>query len=258
MKAGLEIEKLSVGYKRRPLIADFSAKLKEGTTTALIGRNGAGKTTLIKTLTRQLNPLKGQIWLDRRELSSYSRNELSKLMAVVTTEQNMAGGLRLKEFVEMGRIPFTGRFGRLSEEDREVVEQALKSVDLIHKQESFVSELSDGERQKGMLARALVQQTPLIIMDEPFSFLDIATRLEMNVLIRKLAHENNKTILYSTHEVGEALRMADEIWILTKNNMVAGPPQKLIDKGHIDQLLADTQVVFDRKTHEFRIEEKGN
>lgn len=253
MSVILKTRNLSIGYKKIKIAEDLSLELRRGEVTALIGRNGAGKTTLIKTLTGNLSPFGGEIFLEGRKLGEYKRTELAKAMAIVNTDPNMAGGLRLKELVGLGRIPYTGRMGVESKADKDIIEKVLETTGIAHKKESFVSELSDGERQKGMIARALAQQTPIIIMDEPFSFLDVASRLEMLDLLNNLAKEDDKAILLSTHEVAEALKMSDQIWLFLREEMITGRPEDLIERGDIDRLFEDTKVKFDRERGEFRI-----
>ena len=245
MNTILQTENLSIGYKKSPLVSGLNLQLKRGEITALIGRNGAGKSTLLRTLTGNLKKLGGRIEIDGRPLEDYARKELAGLLAVVNTDPNMAGGLMLKELVGLGRSPYSGIMGRLTAEDRRIIVEAMDDAGISHKKESFVSELSDGERQKGMIARGLAQQTPLIIMDEPFSFLDVAARLETLALLRGLAREREKAILYSTHDVSEALRMADRIWLFTRDKVIQGEPSTLIENGDIELLFPDSEIKFD-------------
>lgn len=238
----LSASDLSIGYPSRKrgagarvLAAGLSASLPPGV-TALIGRNGTGKSTLLRTLTGSLRPLAGEVLLQGRPLGSYSRRELSRLMAVVTTESHQAGGLTLRQLVSLGRIPFTGTLGRLSSTDRQEVDEAMEAVGIAHKAEEYVAHLSDGERQKGMIARALVQETPLIVMDEPFSFLDVGARLELLAMIVRLSEEKKKTILMSSHEVSEVLRMVSNIWLLADGGLQAGTPSELAASGALTRL----------------------
>lgn len=257
MEEVLRIENLSVGYKNTPLASGINLELGKGKVTALIGRNGAGKSTLLKTITRSLKPLGGTIWIRGKKLDSLSGKALSKLMAVVTTDPDMAGGLRIEELVALGRIPYTGRIGLLGREDKKRIEEAMENVGIIHKTGSFVGELSDGERQKAMIARGLAQDTPILLMDEPFSFLDVAARLEMMALVRRLAHDEDKAILFSTHEVAQALRMADSIWAFvgdgTDKTVVQGSPLEIIERGDVDRLFPGSSVNFNQASGEFTI-----
>lgn len=241
---------LAIGYKGQAIYSGINLTLKPGV-TAIIGRNGVGKSTLIWTLTGSLQPTAGIVRLGNKEIGEYSRKELAKSVAIVSTEQAMAGGLRLCELVALGRIPYTGRMGRLTVEDRRIVEDAMKRVGIAHKKDSFVAELSDGERQKGMIARGLVQSTPIIIMDEPFSFLDVASRLEIMALIQELALSGGKAILYSSHEVTEALKSSDRIWAFTSDGIEDGSPEQLIERGTMNHIFPNKNVKFDKDSREF-------
>lgn len=256
MNVILETENLSIGYKGVQIAENLNLNLREGEVTALIGRNGAGKSTLIKTLTGNLPPLKGSVTINKENITKINRKDLSRLISVVNTDPHMAGGLRLRELVELGRIPYTGRIGILSKDDNRIVEEALKATGVLHMKERYVSELSDGERQKGMIARGLAQETPLIIMDEPFSFLDVASRWEILELMKNLAIEKNKAILFSTHEVSEALRMSDRIWLFTVNGLLEGEPEKLISSGAVDLLFPQSRIKFDKKKGDFYLPDK--
>lgn len=253
-KPGIELKtfRLAIGYGGRPLASDLTLSLRQGL-TALIGRNGAGKSTLIKTLTGNLRPLGGEVSVDGRSVGSYSLKERARLMALVTTDSHMAGGLRLHELVALGRIPHTGTSGRLGAADRRIVEEAMERVGVIHKKDRFIAELSDGERQKGLIARALAQDTSIIIMDEPFSFLDVASRLEITSLITRLAMEGEKSVLFSTHEVTEAFQNAPYLWMMTPGGFSEGTPASLIESGAVDRLFDSPLVKFDRTTKTFRL-----
>lgn len=241
---------LSIGYKGRTIAEGLNLKLYSGL-TALIGRNGSGKSTLIKTLTGNLRPLEGEVRIKGERLSSLSRKELSKLIAVVTTDPNIAGGLRLRELVELGRIPYTGKMGLLGANDKAVVEKAMRRLDIWRIRESYVAEVSDGERQKAMIAKGLVQETPIMLLDEPLSYLDVAARLEILDLIQSLAEQSGKAILYSTHEVAEALRVASTVWMLAVDGFVEGTPLQLIGSGEIDRLFGKHNVKFDKTKGDF-------
>lgn len=256
MKGILETKDLAIGYKRKEIARGLNLTLRKGEVTSLIGKNGAGKTTLIKTLTGNLKPLGGEVLINGKGLEGYNRKELAKIMAVVNTDPHIAGGLRLKELAGLGRIPYTGRLGLQSKRDQEIVTKALEETGVIHKKDSFISELSDGERQKGMIARGLAQETPIIIMDEPFSFLDVASRLEMMALLKRLAKEKYKSILLSTHEITDALRMTDKVWLILEEGVIDGSPDNLIARGAIDKIFLNTQVRFDKERKEFRLLEE--
>lgn len=255
MMESIRIENLSIGYRKQSLISDINLELCRGEITAMIGRNGAGKSTLLKTITGILKPISGKIYIEGQPAETITKRERARLIAVVSTAMYNAGGLRLHELVSLGRSPYTGALGLLTKKDTEIVDDVIEVVGLRHKANSFVSELSDGERQKAMIARALAQEAPVLIMDEPFSFLDVATRLEMTSLISRLAKNGNKAILYSSHDVSLALKTVDNIWAFCRNgdkdDITSGTPQQIIETGVADRIFDTTEVKFDRETKEF-------
>ena len=184
---------------------DLSFDLWAGELTCLLGPNGAGKSTLLRTLSAFQLPLEGELWLEGRPLRDYSEREKSRKIGVVLTDKTQAGGLTVYELVSLGRQPHTGFWGRLNREDHKLVEEALTAVGISHKAANYVAELSDGERQKVMIAKALVQECPLILLDEPTAFLDVVSRIEIMTLLHTIAREQHKTILLSTHDIDQAL-----------------------------------------------------
>lgn len=250
----LQTQDLSIGYKFKSLVENISLSLEPGKVTALIGRNGAGKSTLIKTITNHIPPISGNVRIDNIDLRNYSRKQLAKKMAVVTTEQNSGGGLRLSEMVTLGRMPYTGSLGTVGALDKKIVDHSMRLVGIEQKKNSFIAELSDGERQKGMIARALAQETEILIMDEPFAFLDVAARLEMLDLIKRIAKEQNKAILFSTHEVTETLKHTDKVWLFVPGKILEGEPKELALKGEIDRIFPSDRIRFNRDTYEFTIQ----
>lgn len=253
----LTVQNLSIGYKGKAIAESINLHLEKGTVTALIGRNGIGKSTLIKTLSGNLKPVGGEVLIDGKRIVTLKEDEMAKIIAVVTTERQIGGALRLEEFVGLGRIPYLGRTGRLKEEDKKIIGEALETVGVGHKTTSYMADLSDGERQKGMIARGLVQDTPIILMDEPFTFLDVAARIEIFELIKRIAKEHNKAVLLSTHEVVQALRMADAIWVMADENAkksiktMEGLPHEIISNGILDNLFPDSNVTFDKEKVDF-------
>lgn len=248
----IKIENLTVGYKNRAVLSNLNATLYEGEVVCLLGANGVGKSTMLKTIVGELPLINGRVTLSGKPINQYSNKALASAVSLVTTEKVMAGGLTVKELVALGRHPHTGFFGRLSAEDRDVVEFAINSVGIYHKISSYISELSDGERQKVMIARALAQQTPIIILDEPFSFLDTAGRIEILGLLKKIAETENVGILMSSHDVSQAIRMADRLWILTASKQfVCGSPDELIKSGDISKLFNVGGIKFDFVQNDF-------
>ena len=165
---------------------------------------------------------------------------------VVLTDKTFAGGLSVYELVALGRQPHTGFFGRLPKEDKRIVEEAMENVGIAHKAKSYTAELSDGERQKVMIAKALVQECPLILLDEPTAFLDVVSRIEIMHLLHRLAVEQNKAILLSTHDIEQALVLADKLWLLTKGKgLQCGVTEDIILNHHMDELFTHKDIRFD-------------
>lgn len=247
----LSAKELHIGYKLKgkevkSVHSNLNLNLYKGEVTCLLGLNGAGKSTLLRTLTGFQPALGGTIELLGKEFSSFSQRELSLTVGVVLTEKTNAGGITVYELVSLGRHPHTGFFGELKEEDHRVVEESIKAVGIAHKALNYVSELSDGERQKVMIAKALAQQCPIIILDEPTAFLDVTSRIETMVLLQKLAHEQNKTILLSTHDLDLAIQMADSLWLQRKGSpLYCGAPEDLILGGKLSTFFNRNNITFD-------------
>ena len=181
-----------------------------------------------------------------KSLSDYSEKERSRTIGVVLTDKTFAGGLSVYELVTLGRQPHTGFFGRLTKEDKRIVEEAMENVGIAHKAKSYTAELSDGERQKVMIAKALVQECPLILLDEPTAFLDVVSRIEIMHLLHRLAVEQNKAILLSTHDIEQALVLADKLWLLTKGKgLQCGVTEDIILNHHMDELFTHKDIRFD-------------
>lgn len=232
----LVLRDVSIGYKFRrgkvkTVRTGLSVCLIPGQLTCLLGLNGAGKSTLLRTMCRFQDPLSGSVSLGNRNLNSFSASELSSKVAVVLTERTSGSGLTVREVVSLGRYHYTGYFGTLTEGDERVIDAALEAVGMEGYDSEYMSGLSDGERQKILIAKAVAQESPVIILDEPTSFLDVSSRMEMFILLRNLAHKRGKSILLSTHDVELARRFADIWWLMGKDAFHVGTPDELIDSG---------------------------
>lgn len=205
------LQSLSIGYSHKVIAADINAQIKGGELTCLIGRNGTGKSTLMRTLAGFLKPLGGSALLDGRDMSRLSPAERSHLISVVLTNRVDVDGMRVKDLVSVGRQPYTGFFGKMSNNDEEVVNKAIADVGMTDFASRQVNSLSDGERQKVMIAKALAQQTPVILLDEPTAFLDYPSKKEMFQMLSQLCHEQGKAALVSTHDLDIALPIADSV-----------------------------------------------
>lgn len=255
----VEILELTTGYKtsrgEKPVTRNTSSSLFSGEVTCLLGPNGAGKSTLLRTLSGFLKPLSGKILIRGIELEQYSETELAKVIGVVLTDKVGTQNMTVRELVETGRSPYTGFWGRLSKEDNDIVSQALALVKIEEMKNRMVHTLSDGERQKVMIAKALAQQTPLIFLDEPTAFLDYPSKVEIMQLLRHLARLKQKTIFLSTHDLELALHIADRIWLLDKKiGLATGTPESLSISGKIAEYFDREGLTFDPISRQFQIE----
>ncbi|MDO4320826.1 MAG: ABC transporter ATP-binding protein [Bacteroidales bacterium] len=232
----LTTDNLAVGYGTRIVLGDLNLKLSDDSLTVLIGPNGSGKSTLLRTLSGRQTPLAGHIAVDGERIDGISPAKLARKIAVVFTDRSGGGGLRVDELVAIGRHPYSGFFGHLSPNDRQAVAEAIDSVGMAHKAQSMVASLSDGERQKVMIARAIAQQTPVIILDEPTAFLDVSSRFETLDLLVRLAHDNKRSILLSTHDIGPSLAVADNVWAVAGSHIATGPTDELRQSGILDRV----------------------
>ena len=205
------LQSLSIGYSHKVIAADINAQIKGGELTCLIGRNGTGKSTLMRTLAGFLKPLGGTALLDGRDVGRLSPAERSHIISVVLTDRVDVDGMRVQDLVSVGRQPYTGFFGKMSSDDEEVVNKAIADVGMTDFAGRQVNSLSDGERQKVMIAKALAQQTPVILLDEPTAFLDYPSKKEMFQMLSQLCHEQGKAVLVSTHDLDIALPIADSV-----------------------------------------------
>ena len=206
----IRLSHLSVGYSPSlPVVSDINAVVRSGQLTCLTGDNGIGKSTLLKTLTGFLPKLGGELLLDGREVGTFSQRELARQVSIVLTQKPDIQNLTVEEVAGLGRSPYTGFFGRFHDADRTVIADALAAVGIEPLRHRMIQTLSDGERQKVMIAKALAQQTPVILLDEPTAFLDFPSKAETFRLLQRMAHDRDKLILLSTHDLGLAVRFAD-------------------------------------------------
>lgn len=253
---------LSAGYRKRKsvttVLRNVDLELHEGELVSLLGANGAGKSTLIRTICGLQPALAGRVMVGDKDVERLTPRQLSKTIALVTTERTFAGGLTVSELVGLGRHPHTGFLGRLDEHDRQIVATAIEKVGISHKSESYVAELSDGERQKVMIAKALAQEAPVIILDEPTAFLDVASRVEVLQLLHDLARNERRTILISSHDIQQSMALSDRLWIVSDiGEIVSGVTEDLILADKISLLFTNRNVAFDPATGDFLTTRKG-
>ena len=245
----IQIESLSTGYRGKNNVTivarDINATIQGGQLTCLLGPNGAGKSTLLRTLSAFLPPVSGNITIMGRDLKDYSDKELAKTIGVVLTEKTDLRNMSVEDLIGLGRSPYTGFWGTLHEDDRRVVSEAIEMVGIGPLKDRMIQTLSDGERQKVMIAKALAQQTPVIFLDEPTAFLDFP-KVEIMQLLHTLSRTTGKTIFLSTHDLELALQIADTIWLMDKEKgVMIGTPQELASNGSLKDFFSQRDIKFD-------------
>ena len=253
----IRLSNLSIGYRgkngTRVVAAGISATIRSGELTCLLGANGVGKSTLLRTLSAFQPKLDGEVLIEGREIATFSDKELSRLIGVVLTEKPDVRNMSVRELVALGRSPYTGFWGTLHEDDWQVVDEAIHAVGIEPLRARMIHTLSDGERQKVMIAKALAQQTPVIFLDEPTAFLDFPSKVEMMQLLRRLAREQQKTIFLSTHDFELALQVADTLWLMEPQGFSVGMPRELADTGALARYVERPGISFDPNTLSVRI-----
>jgi len=230
----LEINSLSIGYGEKVISSDINISLNEGEMVALVGPNGAGKSTLFKTLSGHIKPLSGKIEFNGVDATEISSKERAKIMSVVLTERPDDMFMRVFDVVAAGRYPYIGMFGKLSENDEKIIEESLEIICIKDLKNRLFNTLSDGERQKVMIAKAIAQNTPIIFLDEPTAFLDYTSKIELFYILKNLASKQKKTIIFSSHDLELLLRYTENLWVMAKNKpFVAGKCCDLLDNDFI-------------------------
>jgi len=253
----LQVNDLSIGYRNKKNITCVSDKinlsLPKGSMVCILGKNGIGKSTLLRTLSKVQPKLSGEIIIGKQKIEAISNAELAKKMSLVLTERIPENNLTVFELIALGRQPYTNWVGSLTDDDHIHIQQAIQKTnieEIIHKKHF---ELSDGQLQKVMIARALSQNTEIIALDEPTAHLDIHNKIEILTLLKKLSNELHKTVLISTHEIHLALQLADELWLMKENGITAGKTEDLIADESVAQLFTSDLVKFDLKSKQFII-----
>lgn len=255
----LEADQVTIGYKhtRRRIVTvadELSLKLSAGELVCLVGPNGVGKSTLLRSLAGLQPILEGKIFLQGVELKKIQPKELAKMIGVVLTGQVNVGTMRVFDVVALGRHPYTDWSGKITKSDTHAVMDALLKVDAATLRDRSFAELSDGERQKVMIARALAQEPEILLLDEPTAFLDLPRRVMLMQMLRSLAHDWGKAILVSTHDLDLALQSADVIWMMGNDgNIREGAPEDLVLSGHFEHVFAQQGVKFDSRSGNFLV-----
>ena len=269
------LKNLSIGYTQKSnekvVAQGLNAAINSGELTCLLGCNGVGKSTLLRTLSAFQPALGGDILLNADQtselspLTSFTDKQLSRMIGIVLTEKPDVRNMTIEDLVGMGRSPYTGFWGTLTANDKQIVADAIRMVGIELLKGRMIHTLSDGERQKAMIAKALAQQTPIIYLDEPTAFLDYPSKVEMMQLLRRLAHEEQKTIFLSTHDVELALQLADCLWLMEcvphsdpqvrePNQLSVGTPRQLADNGALSRFIERDGIIFERDSLTLRVQ----
>lgn len=253
----IKTNSLSIGYTSKRQVklvaSNLNINLKPGNLVCLLGENGIGKSTLLRTLTKVQPAISGDIFINKANLNEISNSNLSKQLSVVLTEKLPESSLSVFELIALGRQPYTNWIGQLNAKDIKIIETALEETNTKHLAQTKYYQLSDGQLQKVLIARALAQNTNIIVLDEPTAHLDIHHTIETVTLLKKLAEKYGKTIIISTHEINLALQLADELWLMTKNKFVTGKTHNLIENNQLNNLFTSSLIHFDKKLKQFTI-----
>lgn len=245
----ITIENLTIGYRSKggntAVAAGINATVEAGRLTCLIGENGVGKSTMLRTLAGFQPALGGHVIIDGKDCSRYRPAELAQKVSVVLTTKPDFMSMSVEEIVGLGRTPYTGFWGTLRDDDKAIVGQSMEMVGIGHLSSRMISTLSDGERQKMMIAKALAQMTPMIILDEPTAYLDYPSKVDMMRLLKRLSHEAGKTVFLSTHDLEIALQVADTLWLMRRGEpMDIGSPRELASAGALNRFIDRTGISF--------------
>lgn len=244
------------GGRKRILLPKLDASASEGELIAIIGRNGIGKSTLLRTMAGLQEYLGGNISYSGRRIEDFKRIDLARTAAYISTETVKVSNMTVYDLVSLGRYPYTNWYGNISSKDEDIINDAMEKTFVSSFRKRFISELSDGERQKAMIARMLAQNTGVMLMDEPTAFLDIESKFSILHLLNQLSHEEGKTIIYTTHDLHMAIGHTDKIWLMLDSGLKEGSPEDLIIAGEFDQLFSSSSIQFNSQNGTFSLKGK--
>jgi iron complex transport system ATP-binding protein len=255
IKNSIETKNLHIGYQQKKSVStiqkNISVQLHNGELVGILGKNGIGKSTLLRTLTGVQDAISGEVLIQGKNIKSYSLKELSSLISLVLTERLPESQLTVYELVALGRQPYTNWIGRLEKKDIEKINWALEQTEILSLANRHFNELSDGQLQRVLIARALAQDTQIILLDEPTAHLDMHHTIKIFKLLKKLSKEANKTIIITTHEVNLAINSSDQLILLTDKEVVAGSKELLIESNSFDHLFSSEIVNFNSSLEQF-------
>jgi iron complex transport system ATP-binding protein len=244
----LSIVELEIGFElkghKKILTSPLNASASQGELIAIVGHNGVGKSTLLRTITGLQLPISGSVFIRDHKLNEFDRIEMAKNIGYISTEIIKVGNMTVYDLVALGRFPHTNWMGKISNDDHEIITDSIEKVSMPDLSDKYITELSDGERQRAMIARVLAQDTAILVMDEPTAFLDIRNKFEIVHLMHSLTRERGKTVIFSTHDLQTAINESDKIWLVLENGIIEGSPEDLILRGSFDLLFSDSQLKF--------------
>ncbi len=247
-KVTVKIDALEIGFhygrERKALLPPLSARGERSELIAVIGRNGIGKSTLLRSMAGIQDTFGGEISYNDSCISDFNRNELARTTGFISTEPVKVSNMTVFDLVSMGRFPYTNWFGTLEKKDIDIVRDALNKTSIGAFSGKYISELSDGERQKAMIARVVAQDTDIMLMDEPTAFLDIRSKYEVMHLLHELSHSHGKTIIFTTHDLDFAIRHSDRIWLILDDGIKEGAPEDLMIEGLFEHLFDSDIIKF--------------
>lgn len=254
----IELDGLTTGYRTKggtiTVSVGITASVEAKHLTCLIGENGVGKSTLLRTLAGFQPALAGHIYIKDKDMALSTPRELAREVSVVLTAKPDLMNMTVSEIVGLGRTPYTGFWGTLRDDDKQIVGQSMEAVGIAHLASRMISTLSDGERQKMMIAKALAQMTPVIILDEPTAFLDYPSKIEMMRMLKRLSREAGKTVFLSTHDIDTALQIADTLWLMTRREpLITGSPSALAANGALNRFIDRQGITFQPSEMRVRI-----
>ena len=251
----IELKAVHIGYSHKKghkrIAGPISLEMPKGSLTAVVGLNGSGKTTLIKSIAKHLPLLEGSLTIEGTSIQKINTQKLAKILSVVLTNALASENMSVYELVSTGRHPYLNWYGRLAKKDHEIIEEALAFTNMKEIAFKKIHELSEGQKQKALIAKALAQDTPYMILDEPMAHLDLHHKAQLIALLKKLVQQKNKTVILSTHDIENALKFAHNILVITKDQCVAGTPKTLIETQIFEQLFPTEHIIFNAQTKQF-------
>ncbi len=256
----IELKQVDIGYtlkrQTKVLISGLNISAQKGELIALLGINGAGKSTLLKTLAKAIAPLAGNLKINNIQADLYKPKDFAKTVSFVPAENLRPENMRVEEFIAFGRFPYTGVSGFITAADKTIIDAAIRNAKVEHLTSKQLTKISSGEFQKVLIARSLAQDTPIILLDEPASFLDIDNKHSTFNLLRKIVDTENKTIVFSAHDLATALKIADKIWLIKNKKIIQGAPEDLFLNNTFQNFFPSKLIKFDTKLVDFKVEKK--